>query len=318
MELEPSEHTVLAACSELQTLAPDALFARANIQPQTPPLLAISNHWCTAVLSLLGGQVLSFKPDDQAELLWLSPNAVLQKDSPIRGGIPVCLPWFGVNRADPGKPRHGFARTSRWSLDHASTNAHGVTVVQLGLRQFAERPHALFAPAFAAWMDFSFGEALRIGLRVRNCSAIAMPLSWALHSYHTVQDLAGLRIIGLGHSNYLDNTRQLQRCRQTSEALHVQGELDRVYLGVGATQTILGSPEIRVSGDNAPTAIVWNPGASIAASLPDLGEGTHLQFICLERGAAFDNSITLAPQATLEASVVIETGNGQAPTVPVQ
>jgi glucose-6-phosphate 1-epimerase len=194
-------------------------------------------------------------------------------------------------------------------LEHASTDQHGATQVRLGLRQYAECAHALFAPAFTARLDFSFGQKLRIDLKVSNCSSIDMPLSWALHSYHTVQDLDQLRIIGLKNNHYLDNTRHLERYKQTSEALRVQGELDRAYLSVGATQAILGAPDIRISGVNAPTAIVWNPGAAIAASLPDLGAGTHLQFICLERGAAFDDTPTLAPHSTLLASVVIEPGN---------
>ncbi len=312
MELDPREHAVLTACSELQTIAPQALFAPVNIQPQTPPLIAVSNRRCTAVLALLGGQVLSFKPDAMPDLLWLSPNAVFNINTPIRGGIPVCLPWFGVNQADPQKPKHGFARTSRWRLEHASTDDIGVTLVQLGLRQFAEQPHPLFPHTFAAWLDFSFGETLAIELRVRNCSQTAMPLSWALHSYHPVQDLDRLRILGLENRDYLDNTRRLRRDRQTSEALGVQDEIDRVYPGVGGSQAILGSPNIRISGVNAPTIIVWNPGAAIAASLPDLGDGTHRQFICVERGAAFDDTAFLAPQASLKAGVVIATGDHSA------
>ncbi len=305
MKLDPNEQAIVTACSELQLVAPLSLFSRANVKTEDSPLLGIGNRFCRATLSLHGAQVLGFKPHHREELLWLSPNAVWQSDTPIRGGIPVCLPWFGVNQANSSKPKHGFARTCRWQLERATTDQDDNTLIQLGLRQFADLPHALFSSAFTAELQFTFGQTLGIDLTVRNCSTSDMPLSWALHSYHPVGDLEQLRIVGLEETEYLDNTRELQRCRQPGEALIVRGELDRAYLNVGATQSIIGTPGVHVSGVNAPTAIVWNPGAEVAAAIPDLGENTHRQFICLERGAAFDNAATLAPQTTLRAGVVI-------------
>ncbi len=306
VELDQTEHAIVAACSELQLIPARTVFGRRQSNEESlPPILKISNRQCDAILSLQGAQVLGFKPSNHAELLWLSPNAMLQSNKPVRGGIPVCLPWFGVNQQDPGKPKHGFARTSRWTLERASTDDHGANVVQLGLRQYATQPHPLFNFAFSAELSVSFGRQLAILLRVRNCSAASMPLSWALHSYHPVQDLEQLRILGLENTEYLDNTRQLQRFTQQGE-LKIRGEFDRVYLGVSATQTIMGTPGIRVSGSNAPSAVVWNPGAERAASMSDLGENTHRQFVCLERGAAFDNATSLAPQTTMQANITIE------------
>lgn len=306
MELDPTEQAIVAACSELHLIPASTVFAQSHSNAEhLPPILKISNRQCGAKFALQGAQVLGFKPTNHAELLWLSPNAVLQSNMPIRGGIPVCLPWFGVNQQNPAKPKHGFARTSRWQLERASTDDHGTTLVQLGLRPYATQPHPLFNFAFSAELSVSFGRQLEIVLRVRNCSAASMPLSWALHSYHPVQDLEQLRILGLENTEYLDNTRQLQRFTQQGE-LKLRGEFDRVYLDVGATQTIIGTPGIRVSGTNAPSAIVWNPGAELAASMPDLGKNTHRQFVCLERGAVFDNASSLAPQTTMQASITIE------------
>jgi D-hexose-6-phosphate mutarotase len=306
VELDQTEQAIVAACSELQLIPASAVFGRSHGDAEPlPPILKVSNRQCDATFVLQGAQVLGFKPTHCAELLWLSPNAALQSNMPVRGGIPVCLPWFGVNQQDPGKPKHGFARTSRWRLERASTDDQGTTVIQLGLRQYATQPHPLFNFAFSAELSVSFGCQLHIVLGVRNCSATCMPLSWALHSYHPAQDLEQLRIIGLENTEYLDNTRQLQRFTQQGEP-KIRGEFDRVYLGVNATQTIMGTPGIRVSGINAPSAIVWNPGAKLAASMPDLGENTHRHFVCLERGAVFDNAISLAPQATMQASITIE------------
>lgn len=307
MTLDTSEQAIIAACKDLEVIPARNVFGHRHSEVEPlPSTLNISNRHCSAKLALQGGQVLSFTPQGQADLLWLSPNAELQNNRPIRGGIPVCLPWFGVNQQDPGKPKHGFARTSRWKLERASTDNQGTTRVQLGLRQYAQQPHPLFNFAFTAELSFSFGRQLHITLRVHNCAASAMPLSWALHSYHPVQDLDQLGIIGLENTDYLDNTRQLQRFTQRGE-VKLRGEFDRAYLNVGETQTIIGTPCIRISGTHAPSAIVWNPGAELAANMPDLGKDSHRQFVCLERGAVFDDATKLAPQATMQASITIAT-----------
>jgi glucose-6-phosphate 1-epimerase len=255
-------------------------------------------------MALQGAQVLSFKPLQQGDLLWLSPTAVLQAGQAIRGGIPVCLPWFGVNQRHPQKPKHGFARLTHWTLEHARGDDSGATGLRLGLKHYRDVPHPLFEHPFEATLHIRFGRQLSLHLEVRNCAATPMPLSWALHSYHCIDDLEQVSITGLDNTDYLDNTRQLQRYRQQGDPVF-RGEFDRVYLNVGAEQTIVSHPRIRVRAVNAPSAIVWNPGADLAAGMADLGPNLHRQFVCLERGAAFDDALVLPPRATLRASINI-------------
>ncbi len=290
----------LDACHEVQVVDANTIYRQAETGFK---LLRISNSNCSALVSLQGAQILSFVPQTQADLLWVSPNAHIQNGKAIRGGIPVCLPWFGVNRHDPHKPKHGFARTSRWILERAATVA-GVTGLRLGLREFGKQPHPLFDFRFEAALDIRFGPTLEMLLTVKNCADTPMPLSWALHSYHPVHKLETTTITGLENTEYLDNTCQLARRKQIGSP-EFQAEFDRVYLNVGREQVIIGEPLIRVAGNNAPSAIVWNPGADLSAAMADLGNDMHLQFVCLERGAAFDNEQILSPGDSMQAGVTI-------------
>ena len=211
MAISQEEKEQVYACHEVQVVDANTIYRQAEAGFE---LLRISNSKCNALVSLQGAQILSFIPKNLPDLLWISPNAVIQAGSAIRGGIPICLPWFGVNQHNPQKPKHGFARISRWTVERAATDVGGVTELRLGLRAFRQRPHPLFDCRFEAALDISFGSELEILLTVSNCEDTAMPLSWALHSYHPVKNLETTTITGLEQAEYLDNTRELARRKQ--------------------------------------------------------------------------------------------------------
>lgn len=266
------------------------------------PLLLIRNQSCEAVIALQGAHLLQFKPKQGAELLWLSPNAIFAKGTAIRGGIPVCLPWFGVNRKDPSKPKHGFVRDQDWQLtsihepDSATTEL--VFLFKSSTADLIQFPHP-----FIAQLRISLSKDIQLTLSIHNLSVSDAEFSWALHSYHPVEDLASTTVSGLSGLNYLDNLQGLKPVYQ-QDNIRFAGEVDRVYESVPATQRILGHPSITITGNHCETAIVWNPGANNAKAMPDVGEEIHQQFICVERGAAFGNSWRLAAgenqQATLQ------------------
>jgi glucose-6-phosphate 1-epimerase len=304
-QLSTDEQYIIASCPAVQATSAAEIYPQHSFDANEPlPLLAIDNGACRAILALQGAHVLSFIPRGQSDLVWLSPQAQLCSGKAIRGGIPVCLPWFGVNQRDPQKPKHGFARTSRWTLEQASTDANGITQLQLGLRKFAQSPHELFAYCFSAQLNITFAEQLTLALQVDNCSGESMPLSWALHSYHPVSNLDNTSISGLKDTDYLDNTRALHRFTQRGDPIF-RGEFDRAYMQAGSEQTINGNPAIRINAVNAPSAIVWNPGDRNSHDMADLGANQFREFICLERGAAFDDELLLAPNSSMQASVTI-------------
>lgn len=304
--LSEFELGLMDAHSDVRWLSANEAFgAQSECAGRAFPLIQVSNVHCRGLIAFQGAQVLSFQPGAHDDLLWLSPNADFAEGKPVRGGIPVCLPWFGVNQHHPDYPKHGFARTSRWQLEDVTSVAGDATRLLFALRDFAEQPHSLFPHRFTAQLLLTFGRRLELVLSVFNVSEHRLPLSWALHSYHPVSDLNSVTVGGLKNCRYLDNTRGLQRAVQQDD-LEFGDEFDRVYLGVGRQQIIHSSPAISVSASSAPSAIVWNPGARVAASITDLGEDTYRQFICLERGAAFDDAQSISARAALQAQVIIE------------
>lgn len=266
-------------------------------------IIRVATELSSCDVALQGAQVLSFIPAGKKDLLWVSPKAIYEEGKAIRGGIPVCLPWFGVNQRSPEKPKHGFARVSRWHFKGTEMLNHGAVQLQLRLDEFESERHPLFDFCFSAELTLTISESLTIDLAVKNCSSQTMPLTWALHSYHPVSDIDGIKISGLADCAYLDNTDGLSRQFQNGD-IAFEGELDRAYLDVPEQQVIhdIQSIEIR---SKAPSAVVWNPGSVLAATMSDVGGNNAQYFVCVERGAVFDNEVPLESAAVYRSSVEI-------------
>ncbi len=254
------------------------------------PLMAIENEHGRAIISLQGGQLLSYiRKRDEREFFWLSDSANFETGKVIRGGVPICLPWFGPK---PGKAQHGFGRTQMWRCcDDKPTF------------EFVARSDNLqhdFDHDFSARLEMTFTDRVLFNLSVTNDSQQPMPLSWALHSYHPVSNIQQTKVSGLEEYEYRDNTDGQQRKRQTGDLVFV-GETDRAYLNVGATQVIEGAFE--VSSTQARSAVVWNPGEELAQAMADLSDCSH--FVCLERGDVLDNERMLLPGETFSAQVSV-------------
>lgn len=268
------------------------------------PILTIDTPLCQAVIALQGAQLLNFvrKSDDQP-LIWCSPKAIFKKGKAVRGGIPLCFPWFGAHQFDSSKPKHGFVRDNDWQLLSAKRNSDGAIALGFGFSSCKETL-ALFPHNFEAQLDFTLGNAIDITFSVKNTSSSDMPCSWALHSYLPVTELDNTEVLGLDGCNYLDTVGSLSNETQ-SGPVTFSGEVDRVYADVGHSQTINSATSIIVSGENCPTAIVWNPGVELAATMADLGSSASKEFVCVERGAAFSNawSIASGEEKTAKASI---------------
>ena len=268
------------------------------------PVLECVTSKCRAVISLQGAQVLSFIPNGKQDLLWLSPLATFKTGDAIRGGIPLCLPWFGVNRRQPELPKHGVARTQMWTLDDVSQDADET----LNLR-FVFSPNEddleVFPYPFTAQLEVSMRSELGLTLSIKNEGGDAMPLSFAMHSYFAVSKLDAVKIEGIAGREYLDNCQGLARFVQDQE-LQFDAEIDRVYEALGACQQIHdGSRKIKIDGEACDIVVIWNPSQTLAAGLADVGPYFR-DYVCLERGMAFGDELELvsgeAAQATMRLS----------------
>lgn len=257
------------------------------------PMLVVDNALGRAILSPHGAHVMSFQPAGGREMLWLSPLTAFRAGTPVRGGIPLCLPWFGPG--PDGKRMHGFARTSEWTLAAADATAAGETRIVMTLAG-DEAVCDLWPHDFAFCFEALVGARLTLGITVENRGRRAAPLSFAFHTYFAVPNVADIRIGGLDGTTYIDklDQRTLQARKQQLGEVRISGQTDRIYLDVPAQQTLTTPAGLTRIESDARCAVVWNAGDN-DRNMPDLGAGNHVGYVCVERGDMADHAVTLAP-----------------------
>ena len=265
------------------------------------PVLLVNTPQLYAVIALQGAQLLEFRPQGDTPWLWLSPQAGFQVGQAIRGGIPLCLPWFGVNQQSPHLAKHGFVRNAVWQLEQITAGHDGVKL----LWRYAYKGESvdIFAHSFSVQMEMLLGETVQLQLHVTNTGSTNMPVSWAWHSYLAVDDLANSSVSGLDGVMYLDNTRGLLRTLQAG-AVVFAAEVDSVYEATTQPQRLECAQPLMIEGAQCPSCIVWNPAAVQTLQLPDIEEH-YRQFVCVERGAAFADSFVLAPSQHFASSMTL-------------
>lgn len=250
------------------------------------PLIQVKSPLCQAVIALQGAQILEFKNSAGTPLLWLSPQCQFNPGSALRGGIPLCLPWFGPHPTDASKPQHGYARTRNWELTQVAENDEGRCELTFEL---VSEPGPLFDYAFTCVLRMTLSRHVDIQLSITNRDSQAFDFSWAFHSYFPVRILEQARVKGLAGRDYRDNLEQLITKTQDQD-LGFVGEVDRVFPGIEQAVEIAGEPTIRIEHDQCPSVITWNPGPDNAAAMADVGAGNEQGFICVERGAVLDEA----------------------------
>ncbi len=245
------------------------------------PLLVVETSLCSAVIALQGAHLLEFKTTDGDPLLWLSPNCDFTPGVALRGGVPLCLPWFGVNQADPTKQKHGFARNNFWELGEARLLSDGTVALEF---LFVSDANDLFPFDFSAELRMVLGKSAKLELTINNTDTEDFDCSWAMHNYHRISSLNDVRVLGLAERKYLDNFEGHAEKHQSGD-LSFPGPVDRVFPDIQNPVTIQSSPSIEITHHNCPSVVTWNPGAEAAAKIADIGAGNEQFYICVERGA---------------------------------
>lgn len=278
--------TILANVNGVRVMSSSAYFNQAG---DGLPLLVIENALGSAVLAFQGAHLISFTPAGGKDLLWLSPNAVFKPSKAVRGGIPLCMPWFGGH--PEGLPSHGFARSMVWSLHSARNLADGRTEVVMRL-QDNEQTRALWPHAFNFEFTIQVGQTLDLSLSAENLSNTSVPYTYAFHTYFAVEDYTRISVTGLAGCTYVDTIGVERRLLQEGD-VRFSETTDRVYLNVPKVQTIIDAERTIQITSNSHSAVVWNPGDH-AKNIGDIGANVNHRFICVERGDVFDNALTLA------------------------
>lgn len=258
--------------------------------------LRIETATCRAELFLHGATLTAWAPHGHRDVLFTSPRAGYRADKAIRGGVPICLPWFGPRE---GHPQHGFARTSAWRLVSATDRPdHHAVELELALDEDGARPD--FPHAFAARYTVTLGAALECALAVTNTGGAPFTYTDALHAYFAVDDIHTVRVRGLEGAPYLDR-RGGGSIPSTSEPepFALTEETDRTYPRTAAPVDILdGDRTITVTKAGAQSTVVWNPWRDKAAAIADLGDEAWARMICVEPANALDEIVALAPGET--------------------
>jgi len=240
-------------------------------------VVRITHPKANADISLHGGHLLSFKPTGQKELLWLSEKAEFDTSKAIRGGIPICWPWFG----HISTPSHGFARISQWHLVEHRETEHGV-IICLGLEE-NETTLPLWPFAFQARLYIEISESLKVTLEVSNTDNKAWSFTGALHTYLNVADIRKSITTGMG-PKYSDSLQAGKVCQGDTE-LQLTDTVDRVYTQAESAIEI-NDPEnnrtivIKNQGHNA--AVIWNPWENGAKTISDMTDDGYNTMLCVE------------------------------------
>lgn len=262
-------------------------------------LAQVHNRYATARISLQGGQVLSFQPHGQAPVLFVSRHSRYQPGTPIRGGIPICWPWFGPHPKAASLPAHGFARLLVWQVSDTAATPDGATQLRLELRDSPDT-HRSWPHAFRLGLLITIGAALHVDLQIENTDRQPWLCSGALHSYLHVGDVSRIAITGLEAIAYIDRLAQ-GALRTQSGPLHISAETDRIYLDTPAT-CMVDDPSLQrrlvIEKRGSLATVIWNPWRERAHHLPDLGDDEYQQMICVEAANVADHAMQLAPGAT--------------------
>jgi glucose-6-phosphate 1-epimerase len=263
----------------------------------------ITAQAATAEIYLHGAHLTHFQKSGGPPLLFLSGKSHFAPDKPIRGGVPVCFPWFGGRE---GLPAHGFARLVEWELIETATLPDGGVKVRFQLPE-----NSGGANAFHGKVEFSVtvNDKLTMELKVTNTSAGQVSFEECLHTYFNVGDIGDVSVTGLKGTAFLDKVGGLFHKVETDEAIRFQAETDRVYLDTTGAVEIHDTRlrrKIRVKKSGSASTVVWNPWVAKSKAMPDFGDDEFHRMVCVESGNVGQNQITLAPGKTAALRVELD------------
>ncbi len=263
------------------------------------PVVRISNERGEASIALQGAHVLGFRARGEVPLIWMSEGAIYAPAKSLRGGVPVCWPWFGSHATDSNLPRHGLARTAGWKPISSETLPDGRTRVGLELTE-ASKIREMCSHPLCVQLHVTVGSDLFIEIETANPGHSTFVLGEALHAYFLVDDVRSAHIEGLDGCEYIDKMDGDSRKIQIGPVT-IHEETDRIYLGTGNRTEIvdpnMGRKIIIRSGGSTST-VVWNPWFESAEKMDDFSPDGYLKMLCVETANAADDVVQLAAGAT--------------------
>ena len=259
------------------------------------PVLVIENKHCRAVIAYQGAQVLEFQRRGHAPLLWLSEASNFLPKRAIRGGIPLCFPWFGQHPTDPSILSHGFARNLPWTLYHVTEDDSG-HVLTFTFRD-NEETRAIWPHAFNAMLEIRLGQLLELKFSVANVDKKPFDFTFAFHSYFAVDQIAQTKVVGLENTPFFDQLAPGKGFHQLERfPIEFHAETDRIYQrATGEYQIVQEHSKQRalIDAPDCSSAIVWNPWVEKTARLGDMDKDDWQNMLCVECGKVGAEVVTL-------------------------
>jgi len=262
----------------------------------------VQNSVASAKIALQGAHLFDFQVTGKKKLLFVSETALFQKAQAIRGGIPICWPWFGAHETDSSLPNHGFARKSLWKHHSTENLNESETKVSLSLGHTA-KTYALWPYEFLLTLDIYIGEQLKLVLTSTNLDTKTFSVSSALHTYFEIENIYKTIIEGLEDKKFYD------KCNNTlgniqKDDVDFRQEVDRVYQGV-ENEVIIhdNDQDIYVKTEGSESIVVWNPGKELTAKMPDLSDHEHM--LCVESANVMDDVKVLESKESYTLTLTI-------------
>jgi D-hexose-6-phosphate mutarotase len=267
----------------------------------------ITNTFAEAVVYLLGAQVTDFRPVDQQPVLWLSPLSPFEKGKAIRGGIPVCWPWFGPHPSRPDLPAHGLARTREWQPLDAAQLSDGRTRLRLRLSDSDETRQA-WPHKFDLTLTVTVGPTLDLELSTTNTGDTPFSYTDALHTYLHVSDVRQTQVSGLEGAAFVHSTRGFRGVQTGPFAFG--DEVNNIFVpnrGPVSVFDPVTRRTLNITKSGSLATVVWNPGEASGGAMKDV-RAHWGEFVCVEAATCADARIVLLPGSSHTTSQGIEIG----------
>jgi D-hexose-6-phosphate mutarotase len=264
----------------------------------------VSNHHANSNITLQGAHIATWQPRGQEPVIWLSPLAKFAPGKSIRGGVPICWPWFGPHATDSKLSGHGYARTVMWEIHETKALPDGATFLRFGLIE-TDATRAQWPNASPVQLEVTVGKKLRVELVTQNNGKESFILGEALHTYFHISDVAQMTIRGLENCEYLDKVGEPAR-RTQQGGIVIESEVDRVYVNTDKDCVIEDKGlkrAIRIAKTGSHSTVVWNPWTEKANKMGDFGDSGYRGMVCVESANAFDNLVTVKPSETHRLAV---------------
>ena len=272
--------------------------------------VVVATDLATAEVYLHGAHVTHYQPAGQGPVLFLSRQSLFAAGKAIRGGVPICFPWFGPLENRPKAPAHGFARTSLWALAAATRDGGGVVTLRFELSR-GEDPASDWPHAFRAEYAVTVGPELTMALTIHHVGGEPFLYEAALHTYLSVGDVRQASVTGLENTPYLDKAAGREE-PGVDAPVRFTGETDRVYQETTAACTAddpAGHRTIRVEKSGSASTVVWNPWVAKAKAMSDFGDGEWPGMLCIETANVRGSAVTLGPGGSHTMTAVVRVGS---------